>query len=394
MPKPEWCSSRILITPGTIPDRCRPTRFEEKPMLSAFLFVRMHGCALQHGVEQGWTQEFDTYHVPLFIGLCVDFGHERGAPSQSPIDLDIGSAMGVLHRDLYSWSRRMIHGETDPSVRNIANLADHESNASGLHEQHAIGLVYERIAFMFALFVKFHAALLLGCKRIIQRQGLIGRPPNTFNVRPLHLAVLLLTCVVVSAHAGDIFLLESEGSSLILSNIPEGQGYAVLVAEPVSEPAAANAPLVKADGAALSHKLSESARDRARRYAPMVSEVARDNKMDAGLLHAVAAAESAYNPAARSSKGAMGIMQLMPATAARYGVTDPYDAKQNLTGGARYLSDLMRMFNNDTRLALAAYNAGENAVLRYGGKVPPFRETEAYVPKVLDYYRSLTVVPL
>lgn len=179
----------------------------------------------------------------------------------------------------------------------------------------------------------------------------------------------------------------------MLSNVPEREGYALLVAEPPPEPTpSSNTPKDTFSGP--TRKLSESVLDRARRFAPLVSEVARDAKVDAGLLHAVAAAESAYNPAARSPRGALGIMQLMPTTALRYGVTDPYDAKQNLTGGARYLSDLLRLFNNDTSLAVAAYNAGENAVLRYGSKVPPYRETEAYVPRVMDYYRSLTAVAL
>jgi soluble lytic murein transglycosylase-like protein len=80
-------------------------------------------------------------------------------------------------------------------------------------------------------------------------------------------------------------------------------------------------------------------------------------------------------------------MQLLPATAKRYGVADSLDARQNIRGGARYLADLLRLFKNDTRLALAAYNAGENAVWRHGGKIPPYRETEAYVPRVLALYR-------
>jgi len=132
---------------------------------------------------------------------------------------------------------------------------------------------------------------------------------------------------------------------------------------------------------------------RARTFVPWVDEAARRNQLDPRLLHAVIAAESAYNPKARSPKGAQGIMQLMPATARRYGVRDSFDAKQNIAGGARYLADLMRMFKNDTRLALAAYNAGEYAVWRFGGKIPPYRETQAYVPRVLDFYRRFESAP-
>jgi hypothetical protein len=89
------------------------------------------------------------------------------------------------------------------------------------------------------------------------------------------------------------------------------------------------------------------------------------------------------DPRARSPKGAMGLTQLMPATAERYGVKNAYDAKQNLHGGARYLADLLVMFDNDVHLALAAFNAGEGAVMKYGRKIPPYAETQRYVPQVL-----------
>jgi soluble lytic murein transglycosylase-like protein len=88
-----------------------------------------------------------------------------------------------------------------------------------------------------------------------------------------------------------------------------------------------------------------------------------------------------------SGKGAAGLMQLMPDTAKRYGVADRFDPRQNLEGGARYLRDLLRLFDNNVSLALAAYNAGENAVARYGNRIPPYRETLNYVPRVLDFYQ-------
>jgi soluble lytic murein transglycosylase-like protein len=80
-------------------------------------------------------------------------------------------------------------------------------------------------------------------------------------------------------------------------------------------------------------------------------------------------------------------MQLMPQTAKRYGVADAFDPRQNLDGGARYLKDLLQMFDNDVSLALAAYNAGEHAVAKYGNRIPPYRETLQYVPRVLDFYQ-------
>ncbi|TVT45083.1 MAG: lytic transglycosylase domain-containing protein [Denitromonas halophila] len=119
---------------------------------------------------------------------------------------------------------------------------------------------------------------------------------------------------------------------------------------------------------------------------PHIEHAARQTGLDPALLHAVAQVESAFNPRAQSPKGALGLMQLMPATAQRYGVTNPLDPATNLLGGARYLSDLLRLFDDDLELALAAYNAGENAVMKYDRQIPPYRETRAYVPRVLARY--------
>lgn len=121
-------------------------------------------------------------------------------------------------------------------------------------------------------------------------------------------------------------------------------------------------------------------------YASLIAAAANRHGLDPALLHAVIQAESAYNAGAVSHKGAMGLMQLMPGTAARYGVRDPFDPVDNIGGGARYLSDLMGMFQSDVRLAVAAYNAGENNVIKYGNRVPPFPETQDYVSKVLANY--------
>lgn len=127
------------------------------------------------------------------------------------------------------------------------------------------------------------------------------------------------------------------------------------------------------------------------RYSPWINIAARINGLDPGLLHAVIRAESGYNPKALSIKGAGGLMQLIPGTASRYGVIDIYDPMQNINAGARYLKDLLTMFNNNTELALAGYNAGENAVIRAGNRVPNYPETLAYVPKVIGFYRAYGV---
>ena len=124
------------------------------------------------------------------------------------------------------------------------------------------------------------------------------------------------------------------------------------------------------------------------RYANHIRAAAKANGLEPALLHAVISAESGYNPFARSPKGATGLMQLMPQTAQRYGAKNLLDPAQNIGAGARYLRDLMNLFDNDLHLALAAYNAGENAVIRAGRRIPPYQETMTYVPRVITYYRQ------
>ncbi|MHB8741847.1 MAG: lytic transglycosylase domain-containing protein [Sulfuricaulis sp.] len=126
-------------------------------------------------------------------------------------------------------------------------------------------------------------------------------------------------------------------------------------------------------------------------YEPLVARAAREHQIDRALLQAVIAAESGYDPYAISRKGAVGLMQLTPETARRYGVKNLYDPAENIQGGAQYLCDLMRRFNNNLSLALAAYNAGEDAIVRYGNRVPPYRETRQYVPRVMDLYHRYRI---
>ncbi len=124
---------------------------------------------------------------------------------------------------------------------------------------------------------------------------------------------------------------------------------------------------------------------RIRKYSPLIESVARRYELDPDLIHAVILAESAYRPHARSPKGAIGLMQLMPQTARRLGVNDPWDPEQNIRGGAAYLRWLLDRYDGDLELAVAAYNAGENAVDRYGRAIPPYKETITYVKKVKEF---------
>ena len=125
-----------------------------------------------------------------------------------------------------------------------------------------------------------------------------------------------------------------------------------------------------------------------KKYDPTIRSVAKIYKLPHTLLHAVITAESYYNPDAVSKAGAVGLMQLMPGTAKQYGVSNRLDPKQNIYGGTRYLRYLAKLFNNDLTLMLAAYNAGEGAVKKYGNKVPPYKETQNYVKKVKKYFKK------
>jgi soluble lytic murein transglycosylase-like protein len=121
------------------------------------------------------------------------------------------------------------------------------------------------------------------------------------------------------------------------------------------------------------------------RYAALIEAEATRQGVDAELVHAVIRAESSYRPRAQSPAGARGLMQLMPATARRFGVTDRWSPAQNIRGGVSYLRFLIERFEGELSLVLAAYNAGEGAVARYGNRIPPYRETRQYVRRVLGY---------
>jgi soluble lytic murein transglycosylase-like protein len=124
-------------------------------------------------------------------------------------------------------------------------------------------------------------------------------------------------------------------------------------------------------------------------YAHIIDGAALANRLEPALVTAVILAESGGDPQAVSKRGARGLMQLMPATARRYGVSNVFDPEQNIRAGSQYLHDLAERYQNDLQLVLAAYNAGPEAVDRQGGRIPPFRETLEYVPRVLQLYQKL-----
>jgi len=136
--------------------------------------------------------------------------------------------------------------------------------------------------------------------------------------------------------------------------------------------------------------VAASAADLRKLYHPIVKQVAGKYRIDPELVHIVIRAESNYDAFAISSAGAMGLMQLMPATAAQYGVRNVFDPAQNIEGGVRYLRDLVKLYNGQTRLVLAAYNAGQEAVRKYKG-IPPYPETKSYIAGIMKTYKKPTV---
>jgi soluble lytic murein transglycosylase-like protein len=168
-------------------------------------------------------------------------------------------------------------------------------------------------------------------------------------------------------------------AGVVLSNFPSAQTPLLLI-DSVNAPSALSSSAVRA-GAAPAARLPVVSAEMNR----LIADVAAQVQINPQLLHAVIAAESSYNPRALSARGAVGLMQLMPATATRFGARDPYVAEQNVLAGATYLKWLMVQFADDLELVLAAYNAGEQAVIKAGRRVPPYAETQAYVPRVLAY---------
>jgi soluble lytic murein transglycosylase-like protein len=206
---------------------------------------------------------------------------------------------------------------------------------------------------------------------------MIMRPIAPRSFLFLLLLAALLACGLATPAGAEIYSFTDENGVMHFSNVPTDERYIPLTG-----------PNAVTDNAVTGSSSSPAIRRTRAQYAEIIEETARTYGLESALIHAVVSVESAYRVAAVSKKGAGGLMQLMPETAQRYGVADRFDPVQNIRGGARYLSDLLKMFNGDMRLTLAAYNAGENNVIKYGNQIPPFQETRAYVPKVMELYRK------
>lgn len=200
-------------------------------------------------------------------------------------------------------------------------------------------------------------------------------------------ACLLFASGVVQA---DVYrTVDLKTGAVTYTNIPRQAGVRyqlVLRDNSVSEPARSVPKGVSTGAGSRGAPLTYNWAEKSKLFSNHIAAAAKANNLEPALIRAVISAESAFNPFAESTAGAVGLMQLMPGTAQRYGVANRRDPAQSIHGGARYLRDLLQMFNNNLPLALAAYNAGEHAVVRYGNRIPPYAETINYVPRVLRYY--------
>jgi soluble lytic murein transglycosylase-like protein len=192
--------------------------------------------------------------------------------------------------------------------------------------------------------------------------------------------LVLVLAVSAGIAQADVYRYVDADGAVLFTNVPPDSRYKVYLKEKREKPD----PVAQTLASELRY-YDEEARSR---YSRHIFEAARLTRLEPALIHAVISAESGYNPFARSRKGAAGLMQLMPEIAKRYGVKNRLDPAQNIHGGARYLRDLIRLFKNDLQLAVAAYNAGENAVVRHGNRIPPYSETMTYVPRVMSYYKK------
>jgi len=178
--------------------------------------------------------------------------------------------------------------------------------------------------------------------------------------------------VIAPAVSADVYKYTAADGSVYYTDEPNHKKYKLIIR---SKP--------KSYAGAFKHLQKNK-----KKYTPIIAAAAKKHGLDPKLVHAVIYAESAYDAKAISSAGAVGLMQLMPATARQYGATNRKDPKQNIFAGTRYLKYLLGLFDNNLKLSIAAYNAGENTVKKYHNQIPPYPETQKYVKQVLSLYKK------
>ncbi|SCK11952.1 lytic transglycosylase domain-containing protein [Vogesella sp. LIG4] len=201
------------------------------------------------------------------------------------------------------------------------------------------------------------------------------------------LASLLALLLLPAAHAENSQQSPAASYDLLSDAVAPGLGATLSydIPPPVVEaqPAASNTDIPQVNAPAYNRQMAAA-------FSKLVARIAHEQHLDPQLLHSIITVESGYNPGAVSPKGAIGLMQLMPGTASRFGASNPQDPVQNIRAGARYVRFLLALFNSDMSLVLAAYNAGEGAVSKYRNTIPPYEETREYVAKVLASYQKRT----
>jgi soluble lytic murein transglycosylase-like protein len=188
------------------------------------------------------------------------------------------------------------------------------------------------------------------------------------------LLILLLVFLAVPSEAG-IYKYEDERGVIHFTNCPRDPQFKLYIRDSKEDP-----------GVPGSRSAYTYIKD-TNYYDALITELCQKYQVDFALIKAIIRAESGFNPIAVSRKGARGLMQLMPGTASRVNVSNPFNPRENVEGGVRHFKYLLSLFNNDLKLSLAAYNAGENLVSQLG-VIPPYRETIEYVQRVLDFYQS------
>jgi soluble lytic murein transglycosylase-like protein len=189
------------------------------------------------------------------------------------------------------------------------------------------------------------------------------------------LVVFFCLFFLTTPSSGGIYRYVDERGVIHFTNCPRDPKFKLYIRES------------KEDVGDENHSSSVSYIKDSNQYDSLISELSKRYQVDFALIKAMIRAESGFNPFAVSRKGAKGLMQLMPETASRMNVSNIFNPRENVEGGVRYFKHLLSLFNNDLRLSLAAYNAGENIVAELRS-IPPYRETVDYVKKVLSYYQS------
>lgn len=206
----------------------------------------------------------------------------------------------------------------------------------------------------------------------------------------LRTAIISLALLVSNEVVADIYKYVDQTGHTFYTDEPRHKLYKRIIKTPPPRPRATiRNPFKRTSYSPFRrHYLSATSAANKARYSSLITDAAQRYQVDEKLVHAVIQAESAYNSMAVSRAGATGLMQLMPATARRFGVSDRTDPNQNVDGGTRYLKYLIDLFGPRLDLAIAAYNAGENAVIRYNNSIPPYPETQDYVRHVLALYKK------